>query len=194
MISDDALPRLCTQRLLLHLPPPTDAPAVLAYFRDNEARFAPFDPPRPASFLTLPFWHERLRQGRDEARFDRGYRFFLRPLREPTGPVLGALTLSNITRGPSQSASVGFSIDGAYEGQGLMREALEAVMAYAWNTLRLHRLEAGHLPDNARSGGVLERVGFAVEGYAPRYLYIHGAWRDHVKRAAVSPFDLPPQT
>lgn len=193
MIDLDALPRLCTPRLLVHIPPPEHAPAVLAFFVENAARFAPFDPPRPAGFLTLPFWRQRLRQSQDEARFDRGYRFFLRRRDDPGGEVLGSIGLSNLARGPSQSASVGFALDGRFEGQGLMREALEGVMTHAWGPLGLHRLEAGHLPDNLRSAGLLERVGFAVEGYSPRYLYINGAWRDHVRRAALAPKDDPPQ-
>lgn len=193
MIERPPLPVLHTPRLCVHLPPPDDAPALLAYFAANDARFAPFDPPHPPGFLTLPFWRGRLAQNRAEAHDDRSYRFFLRSADDPTGPVLGAIGLTGIARGPSQRANVGFSVDGAHEGIGLMREALEAVLGLAWGPLALHRLEAGHLPDNHRSAGLLARLGFAVEGYAPRYLFINGAWRDHVLRAAVSPLDLPPQ-
>lgn len=193
MIERPPLPVLHTQRLYLHLPPPDDAPAVCAYFAANDTRFAPFDPPHPPGFLTLPFWRGRLAQNRAEAHDDGSYRFFLRSADDPTGPVLGAIGLTGVARGPSQRASVGFSVDGAHEGKGLMREALEAILGLAWGPLGLHRLEAGHLPGNHRSAALLARVGFAVEGYAPRYLFIDGAWRDHVLRAAVSPLDLPPK-
>ena len=49
--------------------------------------------------------------------------------------------------------------------------------------LRLHRVQANHLPENQRSARLLQRLGFRVEGLAREYLYINGAWRDHVLTA-----------
>lgn len=51
-----------------------------------------------------------------------------------------------------------------------MREALEAVVHYAFTELDLSRLEAGCLPENAASRGVLEKTGFKYEGVAQSYL------------------------
>ena len=61
-----------------------------------------------------------------------------------------------------------------------MREALEAVVHYAFTELDLSRLEAGCLPENAASRGVLEKVGYKYEGVAQSYLQINGRWRNHV--------------
>jgi ribosomal-protein-alanine N-acetyltransferase len=68
-----------------------------------------------------------------------------------------------------------------------MREALQAVVAHAFDELRLHRLEANHLPENERSARLLARLGFARIGFAPNDLFIDGAWRDHVLNQLLNP-------
>lgn len=104
------------------------------------------------------------------------------------------MSLSAVERGPFHSARLGYQIDGTGEGRGLMHEALQAVIAHAFDELRLHRLEANHLPENERSARLLARLGFARIGLAPNYLFIDGAWRDHVLNQLVSPHFDPAWT
>jgi ribosomal-protein-alanine N-acetyltransferase len=66
-----------------------------------------------------------------------------------------------------------------------MTEAVRALTAYSFETLRLHRVEAAVQPVNEPSMRVLERVGFAREGLARRYLKINGVWQDHYLYAAL---------
>lgn len=94
--------------------------------------------------------------------------------------LLGALTLDNIRRGPAQSGTTGYWVGQRYARHGYMREALEALVHYAFTELDLSRLEAGCLPENAASRGVLEKVGYKYEGVAQSYLQINGRWRNHV--------------
>jgi ribosomal-protein-alanine N-acetyltransferase len=51
---------------------------------------------------------------------------------------------------------------------------------------KLHRIGANYMPHNARSGRLLAGLGFRIEGYARDYLYIDGAWRDHVLTSLVN--------
>lgn len=44
----------------------------------------------------------------------------------------------------------------------------------------MHRIMAAYLPYNQRSGKLLKRLGFIVEGYARDYLTIDGQWQDHI--------------
>ncbi len=60
-----------------------------------------------------------------------------------------------------------------------MTEAVCAALRFAFGPLRLNRVEAACLPSNAASQRVLEKVGFAREGRARRYLRINGQWQDH---------------
>ena len=69
-----------------------------------------------------------------------------------------------------------------------MREALEeAAIPFVFNKMRIHRINANYLPRNERSGGLLRRLGFTVEGYARDYLYINGRWEDHILTSCTNP-------
>ena len=74
-----------------------------------------------------------------------------------------------------------------------MSEALGAGIGHIFGPLALHRIMANYLPTNERSGRLLRRLGFVVEGFARDYLYIDGAWRDHILTALTSPDATPPK-
>jgi len=189
----DAPPRLDTERLSLRIPGPDAAPRALTYVLANRSRLALWDPPRSERYFTLEGQRERLEKGLAEWRAGASARFYLYESgRASDGPVIGTCHLSAIERGPLQSARVGYAIDAAFEGRGLVLEAVNAVVRFAFETLSLHRVEAGYVPTNERSGRVLRRAGFAVEGYARDYLFVGGAWRDHVQTSITNPRPLPP--
>jgi ribosomal-protein-alanine N-acetyltransferase len=81
---------------------------------------------------------------------------------------------------------LGYSIDKEHEGKGLASEAVGAVVQFAFDTLSLHRVMANYQPSNERSGKLLRRLGFVPEGYARDYLYINGAWQDHILTSLVN--------
>ncbi len=67
-----------------------------------------------------------------------------------------------------------------------MTDALKGIVAYAFDELGLHRLEAACLPTNIPSQRLLRRTGFTEEGFARAYLKINGRWEDHLLFAMVS--------
>jgi ribosomal-protein-alanine N-acetyltransferase len=93
------------------------------------------------------------------------------------------VNINSIIRGRFQSASIGYAAFAPAVGQGYMTEGLGLVIRYAFEQLRLHRLEADIQPGNAPSIRLVERLGFRREGYAPEMLFIDGAWRDHERWA-----------
>ena len=93
--------------------------------------------------------------------------------------ALPANAISNIRRGVSQAASIGYWIGLAHTRRGYMTNAVRTVLPFAFDVLGLHRLEAACLPHNVASARVLEKVGFRREGRARRYLKINGVWQDH---------------
>lgn len=99
--------------------------------------------------------------------------------------LLGAITLDNIRRGPAQAGTLGYWTGQAYARKGYMREAIGAVLHYAFTRLDLSRIEAACLPENAASRGLLESSGFKYEGVAQSYLQINGRWRTHVLYASL---------
>jgi ribosomal-protein-alanine N-acetyltransferase len=97
--------------------------------------------------------------------------------------IAGVFTISQIVRGAFQSAYLGYYASGRTARQGYMREAMELVLDYSFNELRLHRIEANIQPGNAPSIALARGAGFRLEGYSPRYLLIGGQWRDHERYA-----------
>jgi RimJ/RimL family protein N-acetyltransferase len=59
-------------------------------------------------------------------------------------------------------------------------------LADPWLRLCLHRVEANIQPGNARSIGLVQRLGFQKEGFSRRYLKIAGEWRDHERWALLA--------
>lgn len=186
-------PRLETPRLLLTIAPPSAAPRMAAFAVENEAHLARWEPPRAEGFFTEAFWRKRIDRNHDEFARDLSLRLSLFRRGAPDGPVLGHANLSQFIRGPFQCCMLGYALDHRCEGQGLMFEALTATIAFAFGPLELHRIQANHLPTNERSGRLLRRLGFVVEGYARDYLFIEDRWADHVLTALTSPRPKPPR-
>jgi ribosomal-protein-alanine N-acetyltransferase len=180
MILDRAIPRLVTARTVLTLPEPSEAQRVLEYFDRNRARLEPVSPPFVEGFFTREYWRRRLSVAREEFFADQSLRLYLFRRGEEQGPVIGAVSFTQFFRLALQRCVLGYSVDAAHEGQGLLREALEAGIAYVFDELEFHRIEANYIPTNERSGNLLRRLGFTVEGYARDYLFLGGKWRDHV--------------
>ncbi len=175
-----------TARLRILPVGPEHAAAHLAYYTRNQAHLAPWEPLRPSDFLTLAYWESAGRRAVDEAREDWGNRFAAFRRDDPERMV-ASINLSNIVRGPFAAAHLGYSVDAQEQGQGVGTEAVGAVVQYAFKTLRLHRVMANYQPSNERSARLLRRLGFVPEGFARDYLYIAGAWRDHILTAKNNP-------
>jgi [ribosomal protein S5]-alanine N-acetyltransferase len=96
------------------------------------------------------------------------------------GIIVGDLNLSQIVRGPEESANVGVLVDRAVRGQGIASTAIALACRLAFGELALHRLQAGIQPANVASQKAFLRNGFEQIGLAKGYLFVDGAWRDHV--------------
>jgi ribosomal-protein-alanine N-acetyltransferase len=87
---------------------------------------------------------------------------------EYDGEFVGQLTVNNITRGSGQFASIGYWIDEAVAGRGLMTSSVAMVIDHCFFALRLHRIEIAIRPENSASLRVVEKLGIQ-----------DGDWRDH---------------
>jgi [ribosomal protein S5]-alanine N-acetyltransferase len=173
-------PYIKTERLLLTIPDVAAAPRMLAYVEENRKHFAPWSPPEPAGYYTEKFWRDYFQTARRQFEQDVAMRLVFFFGDDPQGKVVGDCNFTNFVRGPFQACYLGYKISKHAEGRGLMHEALTAAVKYAFETVRLHRIMANYVPTNERSGRLLRRLGFTVEGYARDYLLVGGAWRDHV--------------
>jgi [ribosomal protein S5]-alanine N-acetyltransferase len=153
-----------------------DARAWRAVRRRNAAWLQPWDatvPPggteRPASFRTLV---GRLNR---QARHGHGMPFAL----DVDGRFSGQVTVNNIVRGSAQFGSIGYWLDRDVAGRGIMPTAVALVIDHCFRSAGLHRIEVSIRPENSNSLRVMEKLAIREIGYAPRFLHIDGAWRDH---------------
>ena len=191
------LAELRTDRLRLRASDPALADVAADYYRRNREAHARWNPPQSAPMFTADGQRERLAASAAAMAAGTLVGWWLFAADEPE-QALGQIHLSQIARAPFCNALLGYSIDAAHEGRGLMREALDAVLADAFGPrVGLHRVQANVRPENTRSLALLERLGFEREGLAREYLFIDGAWHDHVltaRRAPGWPADRAPPT
>jgi ribosomal-protein-alanine N-acetyltransferase len=138
----------------------------------------PSEPILPADDLTRGGFKRRLKRYNEDFRGDQAYPFFL--FEKETNRLIGGLTLTNIRRGVAQAGSLGYWVGASFARKGFMSAGVRAFVPFAFDTLRLHRLEAACIPTNQASIGLLEKTGFQREGYAREYLCINGIWQDHL--------------
>lgn len=144
----------------------------------SRAFLTPWEPTWPEDDLTRAAFRRRLRRQAEE--MARGESFAFLIFEATSEELLGGLTLGGIRRGVAQAATIGYWMGAPHAGKGHMTRAVAAVVRFAFATLRLHRIEAACIPDNAPSMALLQRNGFRREGFARAYLKINDAWRDHV--------------
>ena len=150
------------------------------YYVRNRAFLQPWYPRFRPEDVDPAAWERAIPLIDNERRDNKALRLVLF---DSSGGVAGVANLTSITASPGFRATLGYSLAEAWEGKGMMREALAAILPVAVERYRLHRVEAAYLPRNARSGRLLESLGFEKEGLAPGYLLIDGRWEDHVLTA-----------
>ena len=177
-MSDVSGPVVRGDGVLLRPPRVSDYPAWSALREASRDYLQPWEPAWAEDDLTKPAFRRRLSVYGREMELGNAWPFFVL---SPDGKTLyGAVTLSNVRRGVAEMGTLGYWIGQPYAGQGFGTAGVRAIVGYAFDKLKLHRLEAACLPTNAGSRRVLEKSGFRQEGYARAYLKINGEWADHL--------------
>ncbi len=189
------VPELITPRLLLTVPGARGAEERVRFNRENERHLAPWSPTPTARDLAVEYWRESL--DRQVADFRDGTRYAFSIFDREAGvegPLLGYVTFSQIVRGVFLACYMGYSLGEHAQGNGYMTEACSAAIDYVFTHVKLNRIMANYMPENARSAAVLARLGFTIEGHARDYLYIAGRWQDHVLTSKTNPAPVAGQT
>ncbi len=155
-----------------------DCPAWTRLREASRAFLTPWEPTWPDDDLTRAAFQRRVRRQAEEMARDESYSFLI--FEATRDELLGGLTLGGVRRGVAQAATLGYWMGAPHAGKGYMTRAVAAAVRFGFATLRLHRIEAACIPDNAPSIALLERNGFEREGFARAYLKINDAWRDHI--------------
>jgi ribosomal-protein-alanine N-acetyltransferase len=180
------LPLITSDRLLLRIGIQEDIPQILKYFTENKEYLTPYYPNWAEAFFTEKYWQYQVEGNLIEFINEHSLKLFIYPKKNLT-EIIGTVNFSNFVRGAAHFCFVGYSLAEAEQGKGYMTEALRAATQYVFQELNMHRIMANYMPHNQRSGSVLKRLGFVVEGYARDYLLINGQWQDHILTSLTNP-------
>jgi ribosomal-protein-alanine N-acetyltransferase len=176
-------PMLVGKSVTLRLPVRNDFQEWAHLRAESRAFLEPWEPRWAPDELDRAAWRHRISRYREDYAQGSAVPLFL--FENSGGKLAGGITLGNIRHGVAQSGQIGYWIGERYAGKGLMLEGLQLLVAHAFDTLRLHRVEAACIPDNKRSIRVLEKAGFRREGLLRSYLRINGIWQDHYLYALI---------
>ncbi|MEH1873231.1 GNAT family N-acetyltransferase [Nostoc sp.] len=184
MISE--LPLITSDRLFLRAAIHEDIPQILKYFIYNKTYLTPFYPLWADGFFTQEYWQYQIENNFIEFINGQSLKLFIFTKKNPT-VIIGTVNFSNFVRGAAHFCYVGYSLAESKQGKGYMTEGLKAAIEYLFQELNFHRVMANYMPHNRRSGNVLKRLGFVIEGYARDYLLINGEWEDHIMTSLINP-------
>jgi len=128
------------------------------------------------SYNQLPSFFEMVKILNHEARNGRSFSFAI----WHGSQLVGQITLGGVMYGAMRGGHIGYWIDRNFANRGFTTQAVEILTRYAFEELKLHRVEINLRPENASSRRVAEKAGYVFEGERPRYLHIDGHWRDHI--------------
>ncbi|OLQ57815.1 alanine acetyltransferase [Bacillus licheniformis] len=165
----------------------TDAEDNLRLQSENRDFFEQFSMIRADDYYSVEGQRKRIAEYQERMKKDTEYHFGIFTASDDT--LIGTVSLFQIIRGALQTAFIGYFLDKAHNGKGLMTEAVRLVVDYAFHELKLHRIEAGVMPRNLGSMRVLEKAGFHKEGIARKNVKINGVWEDHQVLAILNPDD-----
>lgn len=170
--------RIDTERMVLRPPVHGDFRPWAKLRHESETFLKTWEPSWAADHLTRKGFVNRVYWANRSIAQGTALPLFLE--RRADGQLLGAITLDNIRRGPSQAGTVGYWVGQTFAREGYMREALTALVYHAFEVMDVSRIESACLPENTASRGLLESCGYKYEGVAQSYLQINGRWRNHV--------------
>lgn len=177
-MSDVAGPVVRGDGVLLRPPRAADH-AAWSVLRDGSRDYLqPWEPAWPDDDLTKAAFRRRLSIYAREMELGNAWPFFV--FVDEGRTLVGAVTLSNVRRGVAETGTLGYWIGRPFAGRGHTTAAVRGVVGFAFDRVKLHRLEAACLPTNLASRRVLEKSGFRNEGRARAYLKINGEWADHL--------------
>ncbi|XUV83968.1 GNAT family N-acetyltransferase [Enterobacter sp. TMH.L2] len=160
-----------TPRLILSPPSPEDAPALLGIFSDPQVMKYWNTAPWCSLDDALRFIDRRTAEMQDRSALTLCIRD------KQSGQLAGKCMLFSFDF-HSRRAEIGFGLGREHWGKGLVNEAAEALISYAFKVLHLRRIEAEIDPGNQASAAALQKLGFAQEGLLRQRWEINGVISD----------------
>ena len=167
-------PLLKTERLLLREITDNDADAIFA-LRSDPVVMQYIDRPLATSLAEALAFIKTLA---DALASNNGITWGI-SLKEVPGELIGFCGYWRFVK-EHYRAELGYSLLSTYWRKGIMKEALNKIIPFAYDGLKLHSIEAKINPGNIASANILESVGFVREAYFKEDFFYGGKFRDTV--------------
>ena len=174
-----------SNRLFLRLANQDDICEIIKFYSENQKFFTPWHRHWAEDFLTESYWEKQVEKDFQGFKSDKSLKMWVFEKANPEY-IVGNVNFDNFVRGAGQFCFLGYNLAEAQQGKGYMSEAVRVAIQYVFEELNLHRVMANYMPHNQRSGNLLKRLGFVVEGYARDYLFINGRWEDHIQTSLIN--------
>lgn len=181
--NDDRTVRLYGERCNLRTFAEEDAKDLADLLSRNKYFWSQFEPLHRDEFYTVAAQREKILDSLQMMSMKREYTFGV--YTKDTEQLIGHISLYAIKRMPYSSAFVGYAIDEQFVRRGIATDAVKTIIAFGFEALKLHRVEAYIAPANVGSIRVIEKAGFKCEGLMRELLYINGKWMDHYMYAII---------
>ncbi|MBQ3008739.1 MAG: GNAT family N-acetyltransferase [Oscillospiraceae bacterium] len=168
---------LVTDRMYMKLAHPRLAAEVARFNERNKAILREVEPMRPSIYYTKSGMKLYLKQDYRDAMKGNEFRYYLTLKGEKK--IIGTVCIGSIHFGSVKSCVLSYKMDKDYRNMGLCSEAVEEIIRFAFEILRLHRIEAQVMPRNAKSLAIMRKFNFEKEGLLKKCLEINGQWEDH---------------
>lgn len=156
----------------------SDAEALAQFHVRNRDYFCAYSASREPKYYTVDYQRQLIQQYVTDRYEDSRYTFGI--MDTNSHGIIGLVSLSEVIRGPIESAYLGYCMDKAYTNRGIATAAVKQLIQYAFESLQLHRIEAHVMPANVFSQRVLVRNGFVQEGVCRKNIKVNGQWEDHL--------------
>ncbi|MBM7693870.1 ribosomal-protein-alanine N-acetyltransferase [Peribacillus deserti] len=162
----------------------TDAEGYTNLLVRNRHVWQDYEPARDNKYYTQENQRKSILESKED--FINGKSYIFGVFLIENDELVGEISLYNVKGGFFQTASAGYSMDTDQTGKGLATEGLSLLIRFAFETIKLRRIEAGVSPENTASIRVLEKAGFQKEGLMRENLLINGEWKNHFLYAVLS--------
>ena len=165
-------PVLYTERLILKEISPADAPALFA-MRSNPVIMQYIDRPIPSSVDDIFALIEKMKEMKESGA---GISWGIYKKEQPEHKI-GNIGFFRLIP-EHYRAEIGYMLTIEEHRKGYMLEAMQKVIEYGFNEIKLHSIEANINPANTASRQLLEKAGFVKEAYFRENYYFNGRFLD----------------
>lgn len=149
-----------------------DAPELYAAIERNRAHLS-----RWLAWLHAGFDEKELSDFIFQREADNAARMSLTTNIWLNGKLCGAIGL-HVFNEKHRNTSIGYWIDAAYEGRGIMTRACRAIVTEGFREYAMHRIEIRCATGNTRSAEIARRLGFVEEGILREAEWVYNHWND----------------